>query len=162
MPYKDPEKRKTYHKEASARWARENRERRRESNRRSDARRAGTPERNRQHAEVRHRRQIRNKIAVIELYGGCCAFCGDDRLEVLTVDHIQGDGKDHRAEIQGQYRGIYDFLSRTDHRPDLYRLLCGSCHLAHTNYNVSPGNNEFRPLGWWKEYSALRRRANGS
>jgi hypothetical protein len=132
----------------------------RESGRLYDKRRKGMPARLRQLAEVRQRRHVRVRVAVIELYGGCCAFCECDQFEFLTIDHINGDGKAHREEIGSRYRGIYDFLFRTEFRPDLYRILCANCHLALTKYGVEPGGEPLRPLSYWRAFGALRRAAN--
>lgn len=137
-------------------------EARRARGRRHDKKRKGTPTRVRQLAEVRQRRHLRVRLAVIEQYGGKCAFCPCDQFEFLTIDHINGDGKAHREEIGSRYRGIYDYLYRTEFRPDLYRILCANCHLALTKYGVEPGGESLHPLDYWREVSALRRAENGS
>src|SRR5215510_12115409 len=119
MPYVDPERRREYHREYNRTW---NPERQRELRREYDKRRKDTEARRRSHAADRQRRHIRQRVAVLERYGGGCAFCGTSQFEHLTIDHTNGDGDAHRAEFRPRYRNIYDFLYRTEFRPDLYRI----------------------------------------
>ena len=156
MPYADPERRREYHREYNRMWNQERRERRLEINREADQRRYGTPKRQRQHAEVRQRRHIRQRVAVLERYGGKCCFCGTAQYEHLTVDHINGGGTKHRAEFRSKYRNFYDFLYNTEFRPDLYRILCWNCHMAMTRYGVMPGGEPLHDMAYWREFSSLR------
>ena len=161
MPYKDPEKRRAFHKEASRKWAELNPERRLETNRAYDRRRKGTEARKVSHAADRKRRHVRQRVAVIERYGGDCAFCGSTQYEHLTIDHINGEGSQHRLEIKQQYRGLTDYLYRTEYRPDLYRILCWNCHMAMTRHGVQPGGESLHDMEYWRAFGALRRRPNG-
>lgn len=162
MPYADPEVRREFHRAYGLAWDAAHPEARAAIQQRYDAKRKGTPARKRQHAEVRRRRYIRERVFVIERYGGCCVFCGCDQFEYLNIDHIGGGGKAHREEIASRYRGIYDFLAHTEFRPDLYRILCANCHLAHTRYGVEPCGEELHDLDYWRDFGALRRAANGA
>lgn len=162
MPYADPEQRRLYHQAYSHQWNLDNKEARRESGRKHDQQRNGTPVRVKQKADVRARRHVRERVIVIERYGGCCVFCGTTQYEHLTLDHVNGDGKEHRKQIASQYRTIYDFLYRTEFRPDLYRVLCWNCHMAMTRYGVQPGGNPLHDMSWWEEFGALRKEPNKS
>ena len=160
MPYADPEQERSYHAAYGKQWDEDNRDRRREIGRIADEKRNGTPERVKQKADVRARRHIRERVAVIEMYGGRCEFCGCSQYEYLTLDHVQGDGKAHRAEIASRYRTVYDYLLReniVDHAR--FRLLCWNCHMAWTRYSVAPGKEELHDMAWWRDKSALK---NGS
>jgi hypothetical protein len=155
MPYADPEKNREYHREYNRTW---NPEARKKINQKHDRKRWQEPERKQQNTEAKRRRHVRQRVAVIEQYGGQCTFCGCAQFEFLTVDHIDGDGKIHRLELSGKYRTIYDFLYRTEYRPDVFRLLCWNCHMALSLYGVLPG--DLHDLAWWKEYAALKRAPN--
>lgn len=161
MPYANPERRREYQRQYQRQWNQKNRERRRQIMQASDQRRKDSEERQRSHANYRHRRHIRQRVAVLERYGGCCVFCGTDQFEHLTIDHTNGDGKAHRIEFSPRYRNIYDFLYRTGLRPDRYRVLCWNCHMAMTRYGVMPGGEELRDMDYWREFGALRRRTSG-
>lgn len=110
--------------------------------------------------ELYRRRRVRQRIEVIERYGGCCAFCGSVQLEHLTIDHINGKGTEHRAGFRGKYDGMASFLYRTEFRPDLYRVLCWNCHMAVTNYDVQPDGQELHDMTYWKEFSKLRQKVS--
>lgn len=158
MPHSDPEKRRAYHAAYSKKWDADNIQRRRDINRVHDKKRAGSATRVKQKADVRQRRHIRERIAVIEMYGGKCKFCPCTQYEYLTLDHVQGDGKQHRLEIASKYRTVYDYLLREniiDHTR--FRLLCWNCHMALTRYNVAPGREELHDMDWWRDKSALRK-----
>lgn len=161
MPYADPEKDREYHRDYGRSWDRANPEARQAIQARHDAKRSGTARRRQQNADVRQRRHIRQRVLVIESYGGCCAFCGNGHFEHLTIDHINGGGKVHRASFGPKYRNVYDYLARTELRLDLYRILCWNCHMALTLYSISPEGEPLRSLEWWKGRGALRRTPNG-
>lgn len=99
------------------------------------------------------KRLIRMRLKVYDAYGGKCEFCGDDRFEVLEIDHIGGSGHVHRAELGGE--SMYTFLARTEVRRDLYRLLCASCHTALTYYGVSPDGLDFVPIEVWRYWASV-------
>lgn len=161
MPHKDPEARRAYHRAYGKKWDEENPEARRAIQQRHDQKRYDTPARQEQRNKARWRRHVRLRIQVIEQYGGRCNFCPCTQFEHLTIDHIDGSGKTHRAEIGRTYGNIYEFLARTEYRPDLYRLLCWNCHMAMTRYGVEPGGEDLHDLDYWREQGALRRAPNG-
>lgn len=39
------------------------------------------------------------KVEIITHYGGKCQRCGEDDIDVLTIDHVNQDGSSHRAEL---------------------------------------------------------------
>lgn len=101
----------------------------------------------------RRKRYVRARLKVYDAYGGACAFCGDARFEVLEIDHIDGTGKAHRAEIGGQ--NIYLWLARNEVRRDLYRLLCGSCHNALTHHDIGPDGSDYVPIEVWRHWASV-------
>jgi hypothetical protein len=156
VPYKDPKKRHDYHAAYGKQWNKDNPEARAAIQKKHDEKRYSTTGRIKQRADVRQRRHIRQRLWVLERYGGCCAFCGITQYEFLTIDHINGDGKAHRKEYSPQYRNMYDFLFRTEFRPDLYRILCANCHMALTRFDVRPDGEPLHDLDYWREFSKLR------
>jgi len=63
---------------------------------------------------------------VFGAYGEVCACCGG--AEHLGLDHVNGDGKSHRAEMGGInayqfYRWLID-----NGFPAGYQTLCGACN----------------------------------
>ena len=47
----------------------------------------------------RRERNRVDRLAAIQAYGGCCAYCGDTDLDVLEIDHINNDGAKQRKEL---------------------------------------------------------------
>lgn len=73
-------------------------------------------------------RQLRNKI--LAHYGTVCACCGGARY--LGIDHLDGNGREHREEIFGNHRfggGPNFWLWLVENGfPDGYQVLCRSCN----------------------------------
>jgi hypothetical protein len=65
------------------------------------------------------------RAKVFDHYGWACACCGTS--ENLTVDHIHGDGAQHRAEIGPGSDRIYYWLVSNDFPPG-FQTLCNSCN----------------------------------
>lgn len=70
------------------------------------------------------------KDGVFEHYGKVCTRCGIDDVDVLTVDHTDQNGANHRNEKGVRYRGIhlYRWLRQNDY-PDGFRVLCFNCNV---------------------------------
>lgn len=70
------------------------------------------------------------KIDVISHYGGKCACCGESGLVFLCVDHIDGDGAEHRRETKTS-TGIkfYRWLIKNKF-PRGFQVLCWNCNSA--------------------------------
>jgi hypothetical protein len=67
---------------------------------------------------------------VFDHYGWTCACCVTS--DYLTIDHVDGDGKQHRAQIFGDDRDeggarFYRWLIRSGF-PDGYQTLCRRCN----------------------------------
>lgn len=76
------------------------------------------------------RRRHEVKLQVINAYGGACVCCNETYLPFLQLDHINGDGKNHRQQA-GTGQGIlYDLIKRG--YPPIVQVLCANCHLAKT------------------------------
>lgn len=74
------------------------------------------------------------KAEALAAYGGpVCMDCGSIEFDRLTLDHVNGDGAEHRRVLTGDARqGGYKFYLQLKARgwpndPPL-RVLCGTCN----------------------------------
>ena len=89
---------------------------------------------------MQHKRDLRNaytrklRAEVLQHYGGKCACCGETEPKFLALDHIAGDGKQHR-KVRGSefYRQV-----RNERFPVSLQLLCHNCNLAKGFYGICP------------------------
>jgi len=69
------------------------------------------------------------KSKVINYYSNSilkCKTCGEERLQVLTIDHINGGGTQHREKV-GRGSDFYYWLVKNDY-PSGYQVLCMNCN----------------------------------
>jgi len=77
--------------------------------------------------------ELRHKIDVIAYYSNGsmdCQCCGESDIKKLSIDHINGNGNQHRTSIFGYNRGGVGFclwLKRNGF-PEGFQILCGSCN----------------------------------
>jgi hypothetical protein len=73
----------------------------------------------------------RVKVEVFARYGNQCACCGESNLVFLTIDHINGDGADHRRRDIKLRTGtsFYMWLRRNGY-PKEFQILCYNCNCA--------------------------------
>lgn len=77
------------------------------------------------------------KSEVMGHYDGMkCACCEESDIHFLTIDHINGGGREHRRQL-GQGATIYSWLKRNDY-PIGYQVLCYNCNCAKGFYGVCP------------------------
>ena len=70
----------------------------------------------------------KTKALLVSGYGGKCTCCGEKELTFLTVEHLNCDGKKHRAE-SGNSDSVYrDIIKRGF--PKEYTVLCMNCNFA--------------------------------
>lgn len=79
------------------------------------------------------------RAKVIAGYGGRCQCCGENIPEFLTLDHVNNDGKQHRASL-GHNRGGSPMMrwAVSNNYPDSLQLLCWNCNLAKSLYGECP------------------------
>jgi len=85
-------------------------------------------------------REQKNRILIH--YGGNppkCACCGEDKIEFLSIDHINGGGRKHRKEIGKSGMPFYRWLIKNNF-PNGYRVLCHNCNLSLGFYGYCPHN----------------------
>jgi hypothetical protein len=78
------------------------------------------------------------RLRVLRHYSGGsmrCACCGESEVEFLGIDHIDGDGAQHRREVRPS--GIYRWLIKNKF-PSGIQILCTNCNLARGFYGTCP------------------------
>lgn len=89
-------------------------------------------------------RKIKIKTDVLTHYGDgkcTCIKCGFSNIVALTIDHMNGNGAEHRKEnryVRGSH--VYEWL-RKNNFPDGYQTLCMNC-----NFIKRYENNELNSL----------------
>ena len=56
-----------------------------------------------------------------------CVLCGENHVEFLAIDHINGGGNKHRKEIGGGSDSSYAWLKKNNFPPG-FRVLCNNCN----------------------------------
>jgi hypothetical protein len=82
-------------------------------------------------------REKRQKV--IDMYGGCCACCGEYCYEFMAIDHEGGWGSRHRAELGNNGRGrneLFNWLLAKKRKG--IRILCHNCNNAYGYYGYCP------------------------
>jgi hypothetical protein len=69
------------------------------------------------------------RAEAIEAYGKICRCCGEDLREMLSIDHINGDGNKHRRET-GTGRSFYLWLKKNNYPQREFQILCLGCNMA--------------------------------
>ena len=78
------------------------------------------------------------KLIVLEHYGACCACCGESNPYFLQIDHINGDGAQHRRLLRTKPgHNFYRWLIQQDF-PTGFRILCANCNTARGYYGFCP------------------------
>lgn len=69
------------------------------------------------------------KLEVIQHYSPekCCVKCGIADIDVLTIDHINGKGHQHRKMLGGGGAILYCWLRKNNY-PEGYQVLCLNCN----------------------------------
>lgn len=100
--------------------------------RRAKARKANRdPEEYARHLARVTRLGKRIKAEVYAHYGTACACCGESNVGFLTIDHINGCGKETRKE-HGLGGSFYRWLRRNGF-PEGFQTLCYNCNLGRAN-----------------------------
>lgn len=85
-----------------------------------------------QWAEIRRlkarKRHAANRLAALAHYGGACACCGETFEGFLVIDHIDGNGNEHRKAM-GARTGVFLWLKRNGYPPG-FQVLCANCNMA--------------------------------
>ncbi len=89
--------------------------------------------------ENQRKRNLQNKILVMEKYGNKCSCCGEHNLGFLTIEHINGSGRKHRKEIGCSSSGsFYRWLLKHDCPKDNFTILCYNCNCGKGVGDICP------------------------
>lgn len=106
MPHKDKEKAREFHRK----WRAEHRE---------------------QVKEINTRSRDKVRAEVLTYYGNgklACLLCGFSDVRALTIDHLDGNGADHRRVI-GRGSALCSYLRKHNY-PEGYQTLCMNCQFV--------------------------------
>lgn len=84
--------------------------------------------------EGARRRRARLRAEVIAAYGSVCVCCSETDVRFLTLDHVNGGGRQHRAK-SGDV-ALQD--ARRRGFPADYQVLCFNCNCARAIYGLCP------------------------
>lgn len=102
----------------------------------------------------RERNNKRNRylrLLVLQHYGGTppkCACCGESQVEFLSLDHINGGGRQQRRTIKIRW---WEWLLRNG-LPDGFRVLCHNCNQAIGIYGYCPHETGTKRDDWATSY----------
>ena len=85
-----------------------------------------------------YKERIKIRSDVIGHYGGKCACCGDNELEVLCIDHINGGGRAQVRELKSQGTHFTYYWLKRNGYPIGYQVLCHNCNIAKGVDRVCP------------------------
>lgn len=77
----------------------------------------------------KYRKSIKDQV--FDHYGERCACCGETCRVFLTLDHVNGDGAEHRRELGGGRTTSTDKTWRwlvANDFPDGFQILCYNCN----------------------------------
>lgn len=101
-----------------------------------------------EHREENSRRhksyRVKSKLQVLNYYSGNnikCQCCGEMNLEFMTVDHIEGNGSEHRKEMRKNGIHIHNWLIKNNF-PSGFRVLCFNCNCSMGSFGYCPHNKK--------------------
>lgn len=101
-------------------------------------------ERKERHNNASREHRIRLRLKALERYGQVCFCCGEYRVLFLSIDHVNGNGNQHRREVSCKLGG-YPFLRwlANNDWPDGFRTACHNCNQGMSiNNGVCPHESE--------------------
>ncbi len=89
-----------------------------------------------------NKRNHRIREEVLRHYGDRCVCCGESRIELLGIDHINGGGAAHKRQ-DPTAKSITKWLKKNGF-PDGYEVRCHNCNCAIGHYGYCPHKPEVR------------------
>jgi 5-methylcytosine-specific restriction endonuclease McrA len=87
--------------------------------------------------EYHRKSHLERKDIIIAHYGGKCQCCGETQKEFLSVDHINGGGREHKKTLGLTGDGFYRWIIKNNF-PDDLRILCYNCNLSMGHLGYCP------------------------
>lgn len=96
--------------------------------------------------EQKRRYRLRVVHETFAAYGGpICVCCGETEISFLTLDHINGDGAEHRRSI-GRAR-FYELLKKQGYPNDKpLQVLCWNCQWGRRKNTICPHEQKQRKV----------------
>ncbi len=91
---------------------------------------------------VERRARLKLKQTVLQALGGVCACCGENQLEFLSVDHINGGGTQHRRTLSSGSGDLYRAVKKEGFPKDHYQVLCHNCNWGKYVNGCCPHHSE--------------------
>ena len=85
------------------------------------------------HTKYSERNTIRRsklKVKIFSHYGSKCKCCGQSEIDVLTINHINNNGAEHRKEIKLSCVDKFYYWIIKNNFPDDLQVLCWNCNLG--------------------------------
>jgi len=67
---------------------------------------------------------------MIRAYGGKCQCCAEFVPQLLTLEHVEGDGARHRADVGRNAQAQLVDLKRRGWPKEGYTVLCFNCNIG--------------------------------
>ena len=97
----------------------------------------------RRQGHIRKHRKVKEQV--FAAYGGYrCVCCGVTEKEFLHIDHINGNGNEHRRKIATEGGSRFYWWLWKNNFPPGFQVLCANCNLAR-------GFHSYCPCGRWRE-----------
>lgn len=101
-----------------------------------------------------------DKQLVMQHYGNSiCGCCGEKSLDFLTIDHINGEGANHRRELFKSRdkcgQKFYRWLIKNDFPPG-YQVLCFNCNYGKHINGTCPHRSAIKPSDYQQKYGHLK------
>lgn len=69
-----------------------------------------------------------------------CQCCGERHIEFLSLDHINGDGSNHRKMLKSEGTTLFTWIIKNNF-PNIFRVLCMNCNTSYGFYGYCPHQN---------------------
>lgn len=70
------------------------------------------------------------RLEMIAQYGGVCTCCLEHRPAFLSLEHVRGDGAEHRRQVGRNGQAQLVDLKRQGWPKEGYTVLCFNCNIA--------------------------------
>ena len=102
--------------------------------------------------------RLKLKQKLVEGYGGKCTCCGEYRIEFLTLEHLNRDGKEHKLALTGKTKCgssiLYKDVINRNFPPE-YTILCFCCNHSQSKGTPCPHKlqGQVLNLNYYSQYS---------